>query len=427
MMPIYIVVIFSVLALGALLFQVGRAATLSSDAQTAADAAALAAAKELSEQLFSADGSVSSLDESAVRAAAEDYAAQNDAEVTDFALNACGVRVTVETLSELSGEEAEETGVEGDAAEGRAAAAMGPESGTGAGVFGAPADGPVPEVLQPAAELARSLGLTVTSTTGGSHSAGSYHYQGLAIDVSNSSGPTTEMASFYQQAKQRFDGRILELFYDPLGSVFNNVESPEAIGGHSDHVHLALSPTRIAGAPILGSGGSAFGSLSSAVAGAQLVEYESVSECSLGGIENLLTLSSGYGGFAPSASSEDIGQAMCRIGNDLGVSDKIMLSAFETAIVESGIRNLPGGDRDSAGVFQQRPSQGWGSFAQVTDVAYAANTYFRRAIDADNSGLSAGQLAQSVQRSAYPLKYDAAESDARAFIAKIGCSVDGDD
>ena len=58
---------------------------------------------------------------------------------------------------------------------------------------------------------------------------------------------------------------------------------------------------------------------------------------------------------------------------------KVRLSAFEAAIVESGVHNLNYGDRDSLGVFQQRPSQGWGTPAQVTNVDYAATQFITRA------------------------------------------------
>lgn len=80
-----------------------------------------------------------------------------------------------------------------------------------------------------------------------------------------------------------------------------------------------------------------------------------------------------------------------------------MLAAFETAWVESKYANVaPGqGDRDSVGVFQQRPSMGWGSPSQLLDVEYAATKFFRAAIAADR-GQSAGALADDVQRSCCP-------------------------
>ena len=57
-------------------------------------------------------------------------------------------------------------------------------------------------------------------------------------------------------------------------------------------------------------------------------------------------------------------------GTQLGVPVRGWVIAVATAIQESNLRNLPGGDRDSVGLFQQRPSQGWGSPAEVHDPVY---------------------------------------------------------
>src|SRR5256885_734450 len=48
------------------------------------------------------------------------------------------------------------------------------------------------------------------------------------------------------------------------------------------------------------------------------------------------------------------------VGVGMGIPDHAVSVALATAMQESGLRNLPGGDRDSAGLFQQRPSEGWG-------------------------------------------------------------------
>lgn len=100
------------------------------------------------------------------------------------------------------------------------------------------------------------------------------------------------------------------------------------------------------------------------------------------------------------------------VGQRLAVNPKVMLAGFETGIVESHMNNLNCGDRDSLGVFQQRPSQGWGTPQQVMDVYFAANTFFTRAIanDRNNPGMSAGNLAQSVQISCCPWRYDEVEA-----------------
>jgi hypothetical protein len=50
--------------------------------------------------------------------------------------------------------------------------------------------------------------------------------------------------------------------------------------------------------------------------------------------------------------------------------------AYATALQESKLQNLHYGDLDSVGVFQQRPSQGWGSVAQIEDPVYATERFF---------------------------------------------------
>src|SRR6266545_3691833 len=111
-------------------------------------------------------------------------------------------------------------------------------------------------------------------------------------------------------------------------------------------------------------------------------------------------------------SDRDIGvtRKVYEVGQRRNVSGRVMLAGFETGWVESHMNNLNCGDRDSLGVFQQRPSQGWGTPEQVLDVDYAANKFFEVAQQMEpNVGGSAGTLAQAVQRSAFPDRYDQAE------------------
>ncbi|WP_221361720.1 hypothetical protein [Streptomyces beigongshangae] len=111
-------------------------------------------------------------------------------------------------------------------------------------------------------------------------------------------------------------------------------------------------------------------------------------------------------------------KAVCLVGRELGVSDKVMLAGFEAGWVESHMNNLDCGDRDSLGVFQQRPSQGWGTPEQIRHVPYAARQFFVRAVRVEQRSpqLTAGQTAQAVQRSAFPDRYDQAEAKARALL-----------
>ncbi|OEV13639.1 peptidoglycan-binding domain-containing protein [Streptomyces nanshensis] len=128
----------------------------------------------------------------------------------------------------------------------------------------------------------------------------------------------------------------------------------------------------------------------------------------------------GGGCTVPDDPDPDVLKGVYQKGVELGVSDRVMLAGFEAGVVESNMNNLDCGDRDSLGVFQQRPSQGWGTPEQIQDVAYASNAFFTRAVDvaADNPDLTAGQVAQKVQVSAYPDRYDAVEGTARELIER---------
>ncbi|MCX5102208.1 LGFP repeat-containing protein [Streptomyces sp. NBC_00439] len=106
------------------------------------------------------------------------------------------------------------------------------------------------------------------------------------------------------------------------------------------------------------------------------------------------------------------------VGQRRGVSDKVMLAGFETGWVESRMNNLACGDRDSLGVFQQRPSMGWCEPAQCLDVDFAANKFFEVAQQMEPDWDTAGELAQAVQRSAYPERYSQAEGYARELMAE---------
>jgi hypothetical protein len=81
--------------------------------------------------------------------------------------------------------------------------------------------------------------------------------------------------------------------------------------------------------------------------------------------------------------------------------------AYATALQESKLENLTYGDRDSVGVFQQRPSQGWGTAAQLEDPAYAAGAFFRALVKVPHyTTLAVDQAAQDVQRSADGSAYE---------------------
>lgn len=94
-----------------------------------------------------------------------------------------------------------------------------------------------------------------------------------------------------------------------------------------------------------------------------------------------------------------------RTANRLGASKKVKKALLEAEGVESNFTNVNHGDRDSLGVLQQRPSQGWGSPAQVRDVPHAVRSFVTRAQAIQHQYKRAGDLAQAVQRSAFPGRY----------------------
>jgi murein DD-endopeptidase MepM/ murein hydrolase activator NlpD len=119
--------------------------------------------------------------------------------------------------------------------------------------------------------------------------------------------------------------------------------------------------------------------------------------------------------------------AIDRVLNRYNASPKVRKAAYEGTLVETGGKNLRYGDRDSLGAFQQRPSQGWGTPAQILDPEYAATQFVTRAIEANKTGRykSAGALAQAVQRSAFPDRYDAVGTQAESILASLGGSGGG--
>ncbi|MFI7297953.1 heavy metal transporter [Streptomyces sp. NPDC050121] len=108
------------------------------------------------------------------------------------------------------------------------------------------------------------------------------------------------------------------------------------------------------------------------------------------------------------------------VGTDRAMPERAVAIALATAIQESGLRNLAHGDRDSLGLFQQRPSQGWGTEQQVTDPAYAANIFYEHLAKVRGyTELPLTVAAQRVQRSGYPEAYAKHEPDATVLAAAL--------
>ena len=103
-----------------------------------------------------------------------------------------------------------------------------------------------------------------------------------------------------------------------------------------------------------------------------------------------------------------------------GLPPRAASIAIATAYQETGIRNLDYGDRDSVGLFQQRPSQGWGTKQQLMDPDYAAGKFYDALVKIENwETADVNDVAQQVQRSGYPEAYRDHEADARVLASTL--------
>ncbi|MDQ7809116.1 hypothetical protein Q5425_35775 [Amycolatopsis sp. A133] len=129
----------------------------------------------------------------------------------------------------------------------------------------------------------------------------------------------------------------------------------------------------------------------------------------------------------PADRDLNVSRAVHQVGVGLGVSQRVMLSGFETGWVESHLNNLMCGDADSLGVFQQRPSQGWGTPAEITDVNHAATRYFQAAMNVERTHPTyrAGDIAADVQRPRTDLRgrYNDAQVKATSLLSEVANSV----
>ncbi|QZY28474.1 hypothetical protein [Nocardioides sp. SCSIO 67246] len=103
-----------------------------------------------------------------------------------------------------------------------------------------------------------------------------------------------------------------------------------------------------------------------------------------------------------------------------GLPARAATIAIATAIQESKLVNIDYGDRDSLGLFQQRPSQGWGTRRQVLDPEYSVNAFYDELTKVDGyESMEVTDAAQEVQRSAYPEAYADHEADARVLASAL--------
>ncbi|MEV0318771.1 heavy metal transporter [Streptomyces sp. NPDC050658] len=121
-----------------------------------------------------------------------------------------------------------------------------------------------------------------------------------------------------------------------------------------------------------------------------------------------------------SAEQAQNAATVAAVGTSRGMPERAVTIALATALQESGLRNISHGDRDSLGLFQQRPSQGWGDADQIMDPAYSAARFYAHLDKVPGySRLPLTVAAQRVQRSGYPQAYAKHEPDAVLLAAAL--------
>lgn len=433
--PGLLVLLVAILALGMLAFQIGKAAVLRSGAQTGADAAALAGARNIRDQLIeqveaTGTSSFAAVNPIRVRLAAEDYARRNHVHLTNFTMLGPDVRAWASTDEKVDPPDVDNKGT----AKARARVELGvPGLGIGGGALGgggggAPSgdtsvsdsewkalakdlhDPPGCEDLLKLGHFLQQHGATTLENTalgnppfapGGERDTTSYHYRcgnSGAIDLNYPPGAE----------KAIIDGMLGDL--QKLG--FRTIWQ---VPNHFDHVHVDIANTPSI-APGSGLGGllGAAGPLQDAFLQVKLVDWDALSPTGFAS-----GFVGGAGGIPFGPPSPQVAATMCSVLDRSNASEKVRTAAWETAIVESGVKNLDWGDRDSQGVFQQRPSQGWGSSAQVQDPEYATATFVSRAQAIEGRYSDPGVLAQQVQNSGHPERYAQRAGQAAALDKKF--------
>ncbi|MGX4690000.1 heavy metal transporter [Streptomyces sp. JNUCC 63] len=108
------------------------------------------------------------------------------------------------------------------------------------------------------------------------------------------------------------------------------------------------------------------------------------------------------------------------VGTGRGMPERAVTIALATALQESALRNIDYGDRDSLGLFQQRPSQGWGTPEEIMDPTYSAGIFYDHLAKVPGyTRLPLTVAAQRVQRSGFPQAYAKHEPDATLLAAAL--------
>jgi cell wall-associated NlpC family hydrolase len=133
-----------------------------------------------------------------------------------------------------------------------------------------------------------------------------------------------------------------------------------------------------------------------------------------------------YGGVDLNADQAKNASTIFNVGAGRNLSPRAMQAAIGTSMQESRLKNINYGDRDSVGLFQQRPSQGWGTIEQIMDPQYSAGKFYDALVKVPGwEGLPFTVACQKVQRSAFPDAYARWEAMSRTAVDALIKSAQG--
>jgi hypothetical protein len=126
------------------------------------------------------------------------------------------------------------------------------------------------------------------------------------------------------------------------------------------------------------------------------------------------------GGISVDAGQLANARIIYAVGAELGLPQRAEIIALATAMQESDLQNLPYGTADSLGLFQQRPSEGWGTVAQIMDPVLSARAFYEALVRVgDWQLLPVTDAAQAVQRSEFPDAYAQWQPMATQLVASF--------
>ena len=135
---------------------------------------------------------------------------------------------------------------------------------------------------------------------------------------------------------------------------------------------------------------------------------------------NRCLVTSRRGRYTVDASQARLATTIAAVGKRRGLPNHAVTVALATALQESGMRNLGDGHLDSVGLFQQRPSQGWGTVEQILDPRYASTRFYAALEEVSGwERMPVTVAAQRVQRSAVPEGYAEHEDQARIMASAL--------